>query len=236
VSATISSPHILIVDDDADVTAMIAQNFGGFGMRGSQAASSAQMREILEQNVVDLVVLDLRLKQEDGMALLREMRANTNIPLVILPVRDDPTDRILALEFGAMITKPVNLRELFARIRTVPRRTLPERQNLDAEVAGAYRFAGWQLDMRTWRSSSSRRTVQLIHTEYELLVAFLRSPQRILSREQLLRMTRHSGEDIFDRSIDVQILRLRRKDRTGCEPAATHQDGARSGLLVLGEC
>jgi DNA-binding response OmpR family regulator len=207
------APHILIVDDDADVRQMIADYLAEFDLRVSAAADSRAMRQALDSGVVDLIVLDLRLNQEDGMILARELRAHSSIPIVMLTSRKDDADRIMGLELGAddYVTKPFNPRELLARIRTVLRRTSAHAVKGDAKTPRAYRFAEWELDLRTRRLNCAGRLIELTHTEYDLLMAFLGAPQRILSREQLLELVRGDDSEVFDRSIDVQILRLRRK-------------------------
>ena len=165
---------------------------------------------------LDLVVLDLRLGQEDGLDLLREIRANSDVPVIITTGhRGEEIDRVVGLELGAddYITKPFGLRELLARIRAVLRRREPGQAAAAEREAGKgrCRFGTWELDRRNRRlTNSGGEPVALTKGEYALLVAFLDSPQRPLSREQLLQATR-VHEDVFDRSIDVQVLRLRRK-------------------------
>jgi two-component system, OmpR family, response regulator len=164
---------------------------------------------------VRLVILDLRLGEEDGLDLLREIRASSDVPVIIITGhRRDEIDRVVGLELGAddYLTKPFNLRELLARVRAVLRRfdagrSVPARE----PGRGRWQFSGWQLDRRTRRlTDPDGAPVTLTKGEYALLIAFLDAPQRPLSREHLLQATR-VHEDVFDRSIDVQILRLRRK-------------------------
>jgi DNA-binding response OmpR family regulator len=163
----------------------------------------------------DLVILDLRLGQEDGLDLLREIRARSDVPVIITTGhRRDEVDRVVGLELGAddYIIKPFGLRELLARIRAVLRRREVGQVAVQrAPERGRYQFGGWQLDRRARRlSNPDGRPVALTKGEYALLIAFLEAPQRPLSREHLLQATR-IHEDVFDRSIDVQVLRLRRK-------------------------
>jgi DNA-binding response OmpR family regulator len=207
------APHILIVDDDADVRQMIADYLEEFDLRVSAAADSRAMRAVLEGGVVDLIVLDLKLNREDGMTIARELRARSSIPIIMLTSRKDDADRIMGLELGAddYLTKPFNPRELLARIRTVLRRTQAHPVQSDVSAPRAYRFSDWELNLRTRRLNSNTGPVELTHTEYDLLMAFLGAPQRILTREQLLELIRGDDTEVFDRSIDVQILRLRRK-------------------------
>jgi DNA-binding response OmpR family regulator len=194
---------------------MIVDYFDENNIRTLVAPGRAEMTRHLGDGAASLVILDLKLGQEDGLDLLREIRAGSDIPIIIVTGhRRDEIDRVVGLELGAddYLTKPFNLRELLARVHAVLRRidaarTAPPR---DPE-RGRYRFSGWQLDRRLRRLiNPDGEPVMLSKGEYALLVAFLDAPQRPLSREHLLQATR-MHEDVFDRSIDVQILRLRRK-------------------------
>lgn len=213
--ATSMPRHILVVDDDADLRQMIAEYLRDYELRVSGVPDGAAMREAMKREVVDLVLLDLKLPSEDGMNLARELRENSNVPIIILTGRKDDVDRIMGLEFGAddYLTKPFNLRELLARIRTILRRAQAYPVSyVQGPALRALRFAGWELDLRSRRLLSAEgERVELTHAEFTLLTAFLGAPERILSREQLLELSRGSDENVFDRSIDVQILRLRRK-------------------------
>jgi DNA-binding response OmpR family regulator len=209
-------PHILGVDDDADIRQLIAEYLGEFNLRVSVARDGQSMQKALSQNVVDLILLDLKLPDDDGMNIARELRAKSNIPIIILTSRKDDVDRIMGLELGAddYLTKPFNPRELLARVRTVLRRAQAHSAGakVEGEVLRGYRFPGWELDLRSRRlTSTGGDRVELTHTEFVLLIAFLGSPQRILSREQLIELSHGYDDEVFDRSIDVQILRLRRK-------------------------
>ncbi|MCW5625701.1 MAG: response regulator [Burkholderiales bacterium] len=209
------APHILVVDDDPDIRRLVTDYLGEFDLRVSSVPDGRAMREALRQNVVDLILLDLKLPEEDGMAITRHLREGSTIPIIILTSRKDDVDRIMGLELGAddYLTKPFNLRELLARIRTVLRRS----QAFASEpIAGgaprAFRFGSWEVDLRARRlMSRSGERVDLTHAEFALLVAFLSAPQRILNRDQLIDLSHRSDDDVFDRSIDVLILRLRRK-------------------------
>ena len=207
--------HILVVDDDADLRQMVADYLGDYDLRVTGAPDGAAMREAMAREVVDLVLLDLKLPSEDGMTLARELRETSSVPIVILTGRKDDVDRIMGLELGAddYLTKPFNLRELLARIRAILRRTQahPATQ-VEGRNPQAFRFGAWELDLRSRRlTSNDGERVELTHAEFALLAAFLGAPERILSREQLLELSRGNDENLFDRSIDVQILRLRRK-------------------------
>jgi two-component system, OmpR family, response regulator len=206
---------ILVVEDDPALQRMILNYFLENNIRTLLASGRQDMVRQLTSAAVSLVILDLRLGQEDGLDLLREVRSTSDLPVIVITGhRCDDIDRVVGLELGAddYLTKPFNLRELLARVRAVLRRfdvgrVVPLR---DPE-RGRFRFAGWQLDRRTRRLTDPEGTpVALTKGEYALLVAFLEAPQRPLSREHLLQATR-VHEDVFDRSIDVQILRLRRK-------------------------
>jgi len=206
---------ILVVEDDPALQRMILSYFGENNIRTLLASDRAEMLRQLAGTEVNLVILDLRLGEEDGLDLLREVRSSSDVPVIIITGhRRDDIDRIVGLELGAddYLTKPFNLRELLARVRAVLRRfdvgrTVPAR---DPE-RGHYRFSGWQLDRKSRRlTDPAGAPVALTKGEYALLLAFLDAPQRPLSREHLLQATR-IHEDVFDRSIDVQILRLRRK-------------------------
>jgi two-component system OmpR family response regulator len=206
---------VLVVEDDPALQRMILNYFGENNIRTLVACGRQDMVGQLGSTEVDLVVLDLRLGQEDGLDLLREIRSSSDVPVIIITGhRRDDIDRVVGLELGAddYLTKPFNLRELLARVRAVLRRFEMGRsaQARDRE-RGRFRFAGWQLDTKTRRlTDPAGAPVTLTKGEYALLIAFLEAPQRPLSREQLLQSTR-VHEDVFDRSIDVQILRLRRK-------------------------
>jgi two-component system, OmpR family, response regulator len=212
----ISSRCVLVVDDDPTMRRMVSHFLQDHNLQVLAAAGREEMSCALAQSDVDLLILDLKLGNDDGLDLLREIRAQSDVPIIIVTgYRRNEIDRVVGLELGAddYLTKPVNLRELLARIRAVLRRheraeTAPDR----SAPAKRYQFAGWELNPRTRRlTSPAGEQIALSRGEYGLLMAFLDAPQRVLSREQLLAATRlHDGE-VFDRSIDVQILRLRRK-------------------------
>jgi two-component system, OmpR family, response regulator len=218
-----SSPHmgserqvnLLLVEDDPAFQRMIVNYFAENNIRTGVASGRAEMVRLLGKSVPDLVVLDLRLGQEDGLDLLREIRSSSDLPVIIVTGhRRDDIDRVVGLELGAddYLTKPFHLRELLARVRAVLRRLEPSRSVSVRETGGGhYRFSGWELDRKLRRlTDPAGARVNLTKGEFALLVAFLDAPQRPLSREYLLQATR-IHEDAFDRSIDVQILRLRRK-------------------------
>ena len=206
---------VLVVEDDPTLQRMILNYFAENNIRTLVANNRQEMVDRLGKTEVNLVILDLRLGSEDGLDLLREVRLSSEVPVIIITGhRRDDIDRVVGLELGAddYLTKPFNLRELLARVRAILRRFDVGRAGpvRDPE-RGRFRFSGWQLDRRTRQLVDPAGTpVALTKGEYAMLLAFLEAPQRPLSREHLLQATR-VHEDVFDRSIDVQILRLRRK-------------------------
>jgi len=207
--------RVLVVEDDPALQRMILGYFEENNIRTLVASGRQEMVNRLGSAQVRLVILDLRLGDEDGLDLLREIRASSDVPVIIITGhRRDEIDRVVGLELGAddYLTKPFNLRELLARVRAVLRRFDAGRSAPAREPGrGRWRFSGWELDRRTRRlTDPNGAPVALTKGEYALLNAFLDAPQRPLSREHLLQATR-IHEDVFDRSIDVQILRLRRK-------------------------
>jgi two-component system, OmpR family, response regulator len=216
------APICLVVEDDMTMRHLVTNYLEDHDVRTIAASRREEVPGILARNQPDLVVLDLRLGQEDGLDLLREIRAQSDIPVIITTGhRRDEIDRVVGLELGAddYLTKPFGLRELLARIKAVLRRreSAPAATQRDAEK-GRWRFGNWLVDRRLRRlTNSAGEPIALTKGEYALLTAFLDAPQRPLSREYLLQATR-VHEDVFDRSIDVQVLRLRRKLET--DPSA----------------
>lgn len=207
-------PHILVVDDDPAIRTLISEYLRDHDMRVTVAGDGKELTAALLEHAIDLIVLDLRMPGEDGMHIARRVRDQSSLPIVIVSGRLDEADRVMALELGAddYLTKPFSSRELLARIRTVLRRSAATQALTGRQVdVRAYRFAGWELNVGTRKlTSPAGQRVELTNGEFSLLSAFLASPGRILSREQLLETSR-LYDDVFDRSIDVQILRLRRK-------------------------
>ena len=208
----------LVVEDDSTLRHLVTNYLEDHDIRAVSASRRDEVSGLLARSEPDLVVLDLRLGQEDGLDLLRDIRAQSDVPIIITTgQRRDEIDRVVGLELGAddYITKPFGLRELLARIRAVLRRREAGQVNTQRDTEkGRCRFGGWQLDRRNRRlTNSAGELVALTKGEYALLIAFLDAPQRTLSREHLLQATR-IHEDVFDRSIDVQVLRLRRKLET----------------------
>jgi two-component system, OmpR family, response regulator len=211
-----SASHVLVVDDDQQMRQLVSDYLAQNDIRVTAVVTGKEMLEVLSAEVIDLIVLDLRLPGEDGMHLARGLRESSNkIPIIMVTGRLDEADRVMGLELGAddYLTKPFSPRELLARIRAVMRRyeavaPLPGRD----EGLRAYRFAGWELNL--WRrhlTSPKGERIPLSNGEFNLLAAFCAAPERVLTREQLLDLSRLHTTEVYDRSIDVQILRLRRK-------------------------
>ncbi len=213
-----TAPHILVVDDDREIRDLLARFLRKHGFRVDSAADGREMWRLLEAGRFDLIVLDLMLPGEDGLSLCRRLRARTATssptPIIMLTAIGEEMDRIIGLEMGAddYLAKPFNPRELLARIRAVLRRsgTAP----VPSEAAGGddLNFSGWRLGLtrrELWSPKGS--LVDLTGGEFELLCALASHPQRLLSREQLLDLTRGRAAVPFDRAIDVQISRLRGK-------------------------
>ena len=207
-------PHVLVVDDDLAVRQLVSEYLEQNDFRVSEAATGAQLMGAFRAQVVDLVLLDLRLQGEDGMQLLRQLRAESQLPVIILTGRAEEADRVMGLELGAddYLTKPFSPRELLARIRTVLRRTHAGQEVHGAPVCRAYRIPGWELNLRTRKlNAHDGREVALSNGEFNLLAALLASDNRVVTRDQLIEMSRRYDNEVYDRAIDVQILRLRRK-------------------------
>lgn len=216
-----ASPHVLVVDDDQDVRNVLSCYFSGYGLTTTTAASGSEMRAALARGSIDIVLLDLGLPGEDGLTLTRELRREWNGGLIIVTGRGEPVDRVVGLELGAddYVAKPFNLRELLARVRSVlRRRDVGGAASPDALPAG-YDFAGFRLDPAARELSDSRgEPVNLTDGEYRLLLVLVEHPGHVLSRDQLMEHLHGHDAGPFDRAIDVQIGRLRRK----IEPDPSH--------------
>src|ERR1700735_3126445 len=209
-----AAPRLLIVDDDKELCTLLSKFLGRHGYRVSIARDGGEMKTILETSLVNLVILDLMLPGEDGLVLCRRLRATSTLPIIMLTAISDETDRIIGLEMGAddYLAKVPNPRELVARVRRVLRRAGPPEARASVDQKRILEFAGWRLDV-THRQlySAQDALVPLRAGEFELLLALVERPQRVLSRDQLLDLSRGRSANVFDRSIDVQISRLRRK-------------------------
>lgn len=205
--------HLLVVDDDREIRDLLTRYLTRHGYRVSAAKDGQEMKRYLADRNIDLVVLDLMLPGEDGLSLCRWLHAENGPPVVMLSAMGEDADRILGLEIGAddYLPKPFNPRELVARIKAVLRRSQAPAQAA-AVGGGALSFCGYTLDQAQRRLVDAQgQEVVLTAGEYELLVALACRPRRVLSRDDLLEITRGRSAGPFDRSIDVQISRLRRK-------------------------
>jgi two-component system, OmpR family, response regulator len=208
-------PHILVVDDDGQIRALVAKFLRANGYRVSAVRDGVEMNEALRQGGLDLIVLDMMLPGANGLELCRELRRTSDMPVIMVTAKGDETDRIVGLEMGAddYLPKPFNPRELLARIKAVLRRG----GNSGARSSGSgpirtFSFEGWRLDtLRRELLDPTGLLIDLSTGEYDLLITFLEAPNRVLSRDYLLDAARNRTMDAFDRAIDVQVSRLRRK-------------------------
>jgi len=207
--------HVLVVDDDPSVRQMIADYLGDNEIKVTVRETGKEIAQVMARETIDLVILDLKLPGEDGMSIARQLRDESEIPIIMLTGRKEEADRVMGLELGAddYLTKPFSPRELLARIRALLRRTRGQETVADGLARiRAYRFAGWELNVRLRRLKSPEgEIVSTTNSEFNLLVAFLAAPQRVLSREQLLELSRLHNDEVYDRSVDVQVGRLRKK-------------------------
>jgi len=210
-----STPHLLCVDDDTDILALLTNFFRKHSHIVSTATNSTEMFAILKNQPIDLVILDVMLQDEDGFSVCRALRAVSQIPVIMLTAVADHTDRVVGLEIGAddYVTKPFDQRELLARVKAVLRRT-PEKPSVPArsETRPVLCFAGWRLDVaRRELRSMDGSLVLLSGGEFELLLAFAEHAQQVLTRDQLIDLARGESHLADDRSIDVLVSRIRRK-------------------------
>jgi two-component system OmpR family response regulator len=207
-------PHILIVDDHREIRDLVSRALSKEGFRVSVAADGKTMRKILADAHIDLIVLDLMLPGEDGLSICRSLRAESDLPIIMLTAKGDEVDRIIGLEMGAddYLPKPFGSRELIARIRAVLRRNRSREPAAKMDQPKRYRFAHWMFDVdRRELLGSDGIAVPLSTGEFDLLLALAEHPQRTLSRDQLLDLARHRSANAFDRSVDTQVSRLRKK-------------------------
>lgn len=209
-----NADHILVVDDHQEIRTLVSRILEKDGYRVSTAADGRQMRQRLRDHAIDLIVLDLMLPVEDGLSLCRDLRAKSSpVPIVILTAKGDEIDRVLGLEMGAddYVAKPFSSRELLARIKAVLRRSYalpPPGQNAGPAI---YRFGKWMLDTARRELETDDIVVPLSTGEYNLLMVFIQHPKRVLNRDQLLDLAKGRSAAPLDRSIDLQVSRLRRK-------------------------
>ena len=216
------APHVLALDDDPSIRQLVCDYLSANELRVTAVATGRELDAVMAREAIDLVVLDLRLQGEDGLQIARRLRESSAIPILMLTGRAEEADRVMGLELGAddYLTKPFSTRELLARIRALLRRARVQATVADAIAkVRAYRFGGWELNVGLRRlKAADGRAVELTNGEFSLLAAFVSAPQRVLSRDQLLDLSRLHNAEVYDRSIDVQILRLRRK----IEPDPAH--------------
>lgn len=209
-----NSDHLLVVDDDREIRELLTRYLTRNGFRATAVADGRAMYAALATQAFDLVVLDVMLPGDDGLTLCRELRSRSNLPILMLTARGDDFDRILGLEMGAddYLPKPFNPRELLARIKAVLRRARALPENLHAPQHRAARFDGWMLnfDTRTLHDPAGA-AVELSGAEFRLLKIFVERPHRVLNRDQLMDLLHGRDNEPFDRSIDVQVSRLRQR-------------------------
>ena len=205
---------ILLVEDELELARLVVREFEAAGYEARHALDGPAALQSFADSPPDLVVLDWMLPGMDGLEVLRRLRQSSAVPVLMLTARAEEVDRVIGLELGAddYLTKPFSPRELLARIRAVLRRRRAEVHQGRPEGIRAYRFDGWELNLNTRRlTAPSGRVVRLSNGEFSLLVVLLGSPHRILSRDQLLDMSRLHNDDVYNRSVNTQIMRLRHK-------------------------
>ncbi len=215
--------HILVVDDDREIGALLSKFLTRHHYRVTVATNGKTMFEALTGATIDLVILDLMLPGEDGLSHCRRLRQESAVPVIMLTAMHSDVDRIVGLEIGAddYLTKPFNSRELLARIRAVLRRTGVQPRGAQAREGAVLGFAGWRLDVSSRQLTSPEKLlVHLTAGEFDLLVALADRAPRVLTRDQLLDIARGRSASAFDRSVDVQISRLRRKIETNAKDPA----------------
>lgn len=209
-----NKPHILIVDDDSEIRDLLSRFLAKHEYRVTTASDGREMKKALDDWQIDLIVLDLMMPGEDGLSLCRKVRADSNMPVIMLTAMGEDVDRIIGLEVGAddYMAKPFNPRELAARIKAVLRRAESGSASASGgDKKGRYAFADFELDPATRSLYRGEEEIDITAGEYDLLIAFVGHPQRILNRDQLLDMAKGRSAIPFDRSIDVQVGRLRKK-------------------------
>ncbi len=210
----VAEPHILVVEDDTGTRALLARFLGENGFRATGARNGAEMWEALEGTAIDLILLDVMLPGTSGLDLCRALRRTRATPIIMVTARGGETDRVLGLELGAddYVPKPFSRAELLARIRAVLRRGRTMVDDPSGPRARRLRFAGWVLDTaRHELKSPDGAVVEISGAEYAVLLAFLEHPQRVMTRDRILELSRNRIGEVFDRSVDVLVSRLRRK-------------------------
>jgi two-component system phosphate regulon response regulator OmpR len=238
--STSRSAHILVVDDDPRIRQMLIRYFEDEGYHVSAVADGRGMRDALQRFSIDIVLLDLMLPGgEDGLMLAREIRMKSEVPIIMLTGRDEVVDRIVGLEIGAddYIAKPFHLREVLARLRTVLRRHQQRQpQSMDTEDGQVIRFSGWTLDPQQRRLVTPQGSdVALTTGEFNILLVMAKHPGRVFSRDTLMNLTRGRNYEAFDRAIDAQIARLRKKIEIGRNASPIIQSVRGVGYVFTGQ-
>ena len=230
--------HILVVDDDADIRDLLSEYLDRQGFRVSTAAEGRSMRVALGRSAPDLIVLDLMLPGDDGLTLCREVRSKSDVPIIMLTAKTEEIDRVVGLEMGAddYVAKPFSPRELLARIKSILRRSRALPVNLRPDDARAIAFAGWRLEIPTRTLISPESVaVPLSGTDFRLLRIFLDHPNRVLNRDQLMDMTQARDAGPFDRSIDLQVSRLRKRLNDNPKEPALIKTSRGEGYVLAAE-
>lgn len=217
----VRSPHILLIEDDREISTLVSRFLRANDMRVSAIGDGRGMDRILKDNHIDLMILDLMLPGEDGLSLCRRLRPSSSLPIIMLTAKSEDVDRIVGLEMGAddYLTKPFNPRELLARIRAVLRRGASDITD-DSRPGSILNFDGWLLDpnVRQLHNPEGAR-IALTGAEFDLLLVFCERPRRMLSRDQLLDLTQGRAANLYERSIDILVSRLRQKmEKNSREP------------------
>lgn len=209
------SPHILIVDDDREIRTLVGRSLEKEGFRTSAANDGGEMMKLFDKGAYDLIVLDIMLPGKDGLQLCRDLRArNVSTPIILLTAKGEDVDRIIGLEMGAddYVSKPFNSRELIARIKAVLRRSSAPKANDQMRTVRFVSFGDWRLDTVSRELFARDGSIVSLSTgEFDLLNVFVMHPQTVLSRDHLLDLAKGRSAIVFDRSIDIQVSRLRRK-------------------------
>jgi DNA-binding response OmpR family regulator len=205
--------HILVVDDDAGLRELLQEYLSAQGLQVVAVADGKQLDAYLARNTVDLLILDLMLPGEDGLSIARRLRANSDIPIIMLSARGEDVDRIVGLEVGAddYLAKPFNPRELLARIRALLRRNRPSHPSEEPTQADIRRFGPFHMDVEARVLRKNEQTLQLTTGEFNLLRIFVEHANRVLGRDSIMDLLKGYERSPFDRSIDVRVTRLRRK-------------------------
>jgi two-component system, OmpR family, response regulator len=234
----VANPHILVVDDDKQIRTSLGNFLAGAGLRVTGAADGRAMLAAMSTGNFDLIVLDIMMPGEDGLSLCRRIRATNKVPIVLLTATSSETDRVVGLELGAddYVCKPFSPRELLARIRAVLRRTQNVSGRTRCAKGGVRKFEGWRLNaLRRTLHNPGGALVELTAGEFDLLLAFVERPNHVLTRDQLLDLARGRAPSAFDRSIDVQVSRLRRKIEINPQQPTLIKT-VRSGGYVFSAC